>query len=634
MPGTLVPVPQSSSAQPPVSQAVVQSIPGREGINLNAALVRLGNDPRDVGALVEAGNAALAMGDVDASIGFYSRADQVSPGNPRVKAGLAGALVRNENPFDAIPLFDEAERAGALDTALVADRGLAYDLVGDNVTAQRYYRQALAGGSSDEVSRRLALSQAIGGDRRSAEMTLAPLLQRQDKGAWRTRAFALAILGQVDEAVSIAGTTLPSDIAASISPYLRYMPRLTPAQQAAAANFGHFPRAAEIGRDDPRVARYARPSPAVVAVAPPPPGRQSSRNSRSRNNAAASSQPATTARSGGQIANAAATPPRIAPPEIVPTREVTRDGSGQGPSLAVLLPAPRSPNAPVLKAPETPLPPPPAAATVRVTAELPPLNLPPPPTARPAAESASAKTGAPAMPVLAVAPAPASATPAPSAAELGFVIVDRAPPQTSPPIATPAAPSRVAAAAAPRLPMLAAAPAIPATSLPAAAVPVVQAKPPPESAPPRRSLADAFSDLARPSVDITPANGAVDIRTIRPARAQGAGDTAAKPAVAAKSVKPPPPSHPSRIWVQVATGRDKAALAFDWRRMNRQSADVFRGKQSFTSVWGQTNRLLTGPFATEAAANAFIVQLRRAEVDGAFVFNSPAGQVVDRLAAR
>ena len=86
--------------------------------------------------------------------------------------------------------------------------------------------------------------------------------------------------------------------------------------------------------------------------------------------------------------------------------------------------------------------------------------------------------------------------------------------------------------------------------------------------------------------------------------------------------------------MQVATGRDKAALAFDWRRMNRQSADVFRGKQSFTSVWGQTNRLLTGPFATEAAANAFIVQLRRAEVDGAFVFNSPAGQVVDRLAAR
>ena len=187
-----------------IAQAVVQAIPGGESMNLNAALARLGRNPRDLDALLDAGNAALAMGDVDAAVGFFSRADQLAPGNQRVRAGLAGALVRNENPFDAIPMFDEAERSGSVSASLTADRGLAYDLVGDSATAQHYYREALNAGANDEVTRRLALSLAISGDRRGSEATLVPLLQRQDKAAARTRAFTLAILGQEQEAVSMA----------------------------------------------------------------------------------------------------------------------------------------------------------------------------------------------------------------------------------------------------------------------------------------------------------------------------------------------------------------------------------------------------------------------------------------------
>ncbi|KAJ8136023.1 hypothetical protein OY671_010764, partial [Metschnikowia pulcherrima] len=49
----------------------------------------------------------------------------------------------------------------------------------------------------------------------------------------------------------------PQQLAAGITPYSRYMPRSTPAQQAAAANLGRFPRAADIGRDEPRVVQYA-----------------------------------------------------------------------------------------------------------------------------------------------------------------------------------------------------------------------------------------------------------------------------------------------------------------------------------------------------------------------------------------
>lgn len=84
----------------------------------------------------------------------------------------------------------------------------------------------------------------------------------------------------------------------------------------------------------------------------------------------------------------------------------------------------------------------------------------------------------------------------------------------------------------------------------------------------------------------------------------------------------------------MATGRDKGALAFDWRRLTRQSKDTLKGKEAFISAWGQTNRLLTGPFPSEAAASAFITQLRRAGIDGPFQWTSPAGQVVDAMARK
>ncbi|HEY6870281.1 MAG TPA: tetratricopeptide repeat protein, partial [Novosphingobium sp.] len=190
------------------AQPLVQALPqASAGQGLNGALARLARDPRDLEALIDAGKAALGMGDVDAAVGFFARADQLSPNNMRVKAGLAGALVRSENPYDAIPLFAEAEKAGALDPALIADRGLAYDLVGDNATAQRHYRESLALAPSDETTRRLAISQAIAGDRAGMELTLAPLLQRQDKAGWRARTFALAILRKPEEAIAIADQT-------------------------------------------------------------------------------------------------------------------------------------------------------------------------------------------------------------------------------------------------------------------------------------------------------------------------------------------------------------------------------------------------------------------------------------------
>jgi Flp pilus assembly protein TadD len=592
----------SFAASPTVhAQPVVQAIPGSDGLALNGALNRLARNPRDIEALVDAGNAALVMGDVDAATGFFRRADQVAPGNPRVKAGLAGAMVRNGDPFGAIPLFEEAEKAGALDSALAADRGLAFDLVGDTASAQRYYRQALARGASDDVTRRLSLSQAIAGDRRGAEATLSPLLLRQDKSSWRTRAFALAILGQTEEAVAIARTVLPVDLASGIAPYLRYMPRLTPAQQAAAANFGTFPLPSEIGRDDPRVAQYAPAStrrPATLAAADAalvpkgePLGRSRARNARQSSRTEwptrvvqddgggplLSGVRRSVTTSGTSSRNAA----RVAPPDLQPTRRATV----------------ASPNAAL--AVSTPVVAPAAPAGSSNPSQTRPVIA--PPAATPISPPAAAAAAAPALAARAATAAPGfdlAALPSVSAATPAAVAVRPEPSAPAPAASVPAAPAQ----------------AVPAEVAPPPAAPRPSA---------RQSLADAFSDLSRPTIDAAPAPGAVDIRRI-----------AARPKPDRATAKPAPPSHPSRIWVQVATGRDKAALGADWRRLIRRAADPFRAKKGYVSAWGQTNRLLTGPFESEAAANAFLSQLRRADVDGPFLWTSPAGQVVDALTAR
>jgi len=505
-------------AAPLLAQPVVQPLPGGNTQALNAALARLARDPRDLGALIDAGNAALQMGDVDAATGFFARADQLSPNNMKVKAGLAAALVRSENPFDAIPLFAEAEKGGAMDPMLEAERGLAYDLVGDTATAQRFYRQSLETRPSDETLRRLALSQAIAGDRAGMEQTLSPLLQKQDKAAWRTRAFALAILNRPDEAVTIANQSMPAELANGIAPYLRYMPKLTAAQQAAAANFGRFPRAADIGRDDPRVALYAPPRRVASADAALVPAGEPLGRGRTR------------AKGKQAAAPAPVSAPRSAPPEIMPERQVS-----PAPPLAV---APAS------------APPPASAAT-------------PPPGVR--------------VPVFAPVP-PAASKPASAPA-----------PAVRPAPAIPASTTRSASAAKPA--------------------------PAPQPARPAR-VADAFGDLAVPTGSAAPAPGAVDVRKI----------AAAKP----KPVEPPKPAHPSRIWVQVGTGRNVGALAFTWRGLAKDNPQLFRGRSALTSDWGRTNRLLTGPFPSESAAQAFVAKLKKAGLD-AFEWLSPAGQVVDDL---
>lgn len=127
----------------------------------------------------------------------------------------------------------------------------------------------------------------------------------------------------------------------------------------------------------------------------------------------------------------------------------------------------------------------------------------------------------------------------------------------------------------------------------------------------------------------------MDLRRLAPTRpkAEDAAKIDPKTGKAKDPAKSPAASQPSRIWIQLAASRDKAGLAGDFRRFGRNDPELFKQRKGFTSPWGQATRLLTGPFATEKAATTLLAQLKKAGISDAFVWTSPAGQVVDPLTA-
>lgn len=505
------------STAPALAQEVVQALPARETAQLNAALRRLAARPRDLDALIEAGNAALALRDTGAAAGFFTRASAVAPTDRRVLLGTARVALEQRRPVAALQDFARAESAGVNPSDMAADRALAYDLVGDNAAAQALYRGVLAADSGNtEVRRRLALSLAISGNRSEFERTLYPMLRDEDRAAYRTRAFGLAVLGHPDEAVAIADAMMPTDLALRMAPYLRYMPRLTKAQQAAAGNLGAFPAAAEIGRDSVEIAGYGTAGARIAA------------------NANASLTPAGAPLGPRPAAVATKLPATVAPPPAV-ARAQANPPATPGATMGVLASARPAPS---------------------VVAQTP--------------------TPTPAPTVIAQAPQPA---PAPT-------VVAQAP--------TPApAPSEV-----------------------------------------RPSLADAFADLGpAPASSTATAAGAVDIAALVPARRPVLTPVAAAKPPAAKPVPKPKvekPVEPARIWAQVGVGRNLDAFGFDWRKLAKQADGALDGKGPWAVKYGATNRMLAGPYPTEAAAKAAIKRLKDKGID-ALPFSSDAGEKVSKV---
>lgn len=614
-------------------------------LELRDAVRRMALRPSDPVALTDAGYASLKLGDAAAALNFFTRSNSLQPGNSRTVAGLGSAMVRTENPFEALRQFDDAVRLGAAERSIALDRALAFDLLGNFARAHQDYQLARSFGDSDDLTRRYAMSLSMAGKANEADGLLVPLLQRNDPEAWRARSMMLAARGNLKEAVQIAEGFLSPDSARRMEGFLRQMPRMTDAQRAAAMHFGHFP-VGRVGEDTPEVKQIAaatgatkvasaatgqdrlipagqplgssskKPATSKKDEKKPKPGEtRIARNdakpgfstasaqqkvdeaSKSKPVVLASAQlpPPDTARAPVRIILPGRTPPASPPPSIaVSTQTVNSAGSIRAETSTIV--TPKS-----------------AIDEVRQRQVVTSGSTPAPAQTDPAA-------------VIAPTAKPPVITPAPVETRMAEnLLADPAPSSAQPPVQGGALENGPAVSSATQV---AVAEVAPQTVLPAAQQPE-----PAKTA--SFDLGALVQSIEIPESEQKRTVAPVDLKAIQKTQAKAdaaAATTAKDPKTGKPKVEPKAPPQPARVWVQVATGAE-AALGGDYRRFAKKSPELFKGKEGWTSVWGKSSRLLVGPFADAKAAKKWEADYRKAGGNG-FVWNSENGTVVKKLGAK
>ena len=608
----------------------VQPLPPAPGAALRGYLTALADNPQNLEALIGAGRAALDMGDAEAALNFFSRADQVSPRNPRVKAGMASTLAELGQPQPALRLFADALALGAPEAEVQADRGTAYDMAGDPRRAQQDYLAVLRRRDDPEVRRNLALSLAISGQREAALHLIDPQLRRNERSAWRTQAFVLALTGDTLGATRTVQAMMPAG-AQEMAPFLARLHGLSPAEKAMAVHLGRFPASGRTQLAHVDVSA----DPAALAFAL---GR---------------SQPAATARPAPVTTRTTTTrdPTRTASNvrRTTPRRAETRVGSSLDPHgsfSTTRTPARPAPARPVLDSSD------PYGLRGPAQVRTQPQTVPPQaartdtpaPRVEPSRPQVAGQTtrwaGAPypnaGQPAIVALQPPVAVQPSPSAIQPSALAQVTA--------AQSSAPTQVAStetSVAPEPPPSSAATTItpPSTitevALPPAAPPAVtMAQPEPAAA-----SASSLSDIAE----------VVNALPDEPQRAAPASSPPVRVAIAtppahptasrtteprtARTRTPAPPPNPSRHWVQIATGAERSALPREYARLKALAPDQLGRRAAYTAPLRATNRLLVGPFASDEEAQAFVNQLRRHNVS-AFAWTSAAGQEIERLQTR
>lgn len=717
---------------------------------LAAAMSTLGRSPQDVEALIAAGEASAALDDTPAALQFLARAEKLRPADPRIAAARGRAFVRMGRPGEALRRFADAERGGLSPATFADDRGLAYDLVGDQAHAQVEYNRALAIREDAELRRRLAISQAISGDQPGAERTLDPLLRQQDRASWRTKALVMALGGNTAGAERVTATMMPGFSTAYLPLFRRLSEIRDPADRAFAAHLGEFTRtparladaslapvAPPLPQPAPvRVAEAKAPAPAAATAARVAPGNAQTRTptraapvetaraegsadtrARARERralerraerealmaerygrrvrrvetaavdprrttgaiparntlpvgrtplpptapapaaAAAMAAPSVTSAVSANAAPSAGSSPTIANPSpqagVQPAAlsaiASTAPGSATASPVTASLPQPGAPAAPIAAAPSSPavgssiLPATaagsPAIATAGAASPAPVTRAPDP---------AVAPTAATALPVFSAAGPVPTATPGPSGPPIGreddvlaMIVRNIAVPAgelgVTPPQSVPEpTPAPTPIPAARPLPA-------PVRTTPVEPAPIAAAKPAAAPKTPKQAVPTPAETKPADAKKAEPKKAAAKVADASKAGARSAADKKADAKKAdpektdpkktdAKKVEPKKATEPARWWVQVAGGANVADLPKAWNALTAKNP-ALKKRQAWTTPLRFTNRLLTGPFASSAEAQAYVNTLGK---DGlsAFAFQSEAGQKVTRLPAK
>jgi Flp pilus assembly protein TadD len=223
----------------------------------------LAGNPQNLTALIDGAELTLKLGDPTAAAALYGRAEKIDPNNARIKAGLGSLLVQAERPGEALRRFAEAASLGLDPRTFAADRGLAYDLIGEQERAQRDYRLVLKSGPNETVTLRYALSLGISGDSDRGLTLIDPLVRANDRAAWRTRAFLMAMKGDAAGAENIAKVMMPGGQGEGLNGFFDRLPNLSPIDRAFAVHFGET-------RATPERLADARLAPPLVPLGPDP----------------------------------------------------------------------------------------------------------------------------------------------------------------------------------------------------------------------------------------------------------------------------------------------------------------------------------------------------------------------------
>ncbi len=650
-------------AVPLPAQEIVQALPGTTDADaLAAEMRRLASNPRDVAALVDAAHLSLKLGDANAAAALLARAEAVDPRNAKVKAGQGAILVQSERPGQALRYFAQAESGGLDPRAFAADRGLAYDLTGEQERAQRDYRLALRDRpNDDEAIRRYALSLGISGQRQHALKLLDPLVRRSDRGAWRAQAFVLAMTGDVAGASRIATTMMPGG-AAGLTAFFQRLPMLPATDRAFAVHFGQVratPQRLADARLAPPLPALAREPGVVLASAQPV-------------------QPTLPARTGRRVGGERI---QLAAARPLPTLPVTRSASAARSTLARQSPGPVVPAAATQSAP------------VQITSAAAPA---PQSASQPKSTSFSNTAAVPVSRSSPVVATPTTTQSAPPRSEAQTVVLASSM-QSGSTASTSQAPVSLAAAPPMASPIASDPPAAAVQAVQLAAVApssVVRARPPlpapatrvsedsilakivaslsipaaelgvegpersaPGEAPAVAAVGSQFAaqaEIDRAAADkLVAARAAADKSAADKLVAKAAADKKAadrkaladkkalaekKAAAAAKALadkeaaakKKIERANPERIWVQVAGGAFEGDLPKAYAAVKAKAPGVFGSRGGWTTPLRATNRVLAGPFSTSAEARKFVNDLKKEGVS-AFTFTSDAGQPVKRL---
>jgi hypothetical protein len=535
-----------------------------------------------------------------------------------------------ERAKDALRAFDEAASLGAPEQALAADRGLAHDLEGDGKKAQRDYQTALRAAASDEVTRRYALSQGINGEKDAALSRLEPLVLRNDQGAWRARAFILAMNNDLPGAERIVRMVAPAESAAAMVGFMQRLASLNAGAKAHAVHFGTLPgsgQTASLAEEDGSFSPLDQTSAARLATSEAPKkvanvsgadarearrfGRQereamrvSERSSRPADTAEAlTSRPVVAAPAPSSTPLPSPAPAAIANPvsdssaQIVASASVERGAATYGPPAASVADARPTPQPAASVGPAV-------LASNEITNTPPPLfEVPPaaPPRApesvsQPLKQSASSSSvSSPAS--ISAKPVTAQVEPATSGGD--SALVEASAPKAAegtPPTARPVAPRFVLADV----------------------VRTLELEP--------ESAAVALPDEARlKALRIAAQKKAAAEEKARAEKAEADRRAAEAAALARRN--------PARVWVQIATGGNMSGLSHTWRQIKDQAPKTLSDQRAWYVPYRQTNRIVVGPVGSMSEARKMVNQLAKEGVT-ATVFSSEAGQEVERIGGK